>query len=155
MPVYVDSLVDHGWELGPSCHLVGDTLDELHAFAVRIGMKRAWFQAYASTPHYDLTRKRRKAAVEAGAVELERRAFAEKLRELRLHGDMSRSNLLPWGARGRMTGAWQGPVLISALGQTPILPVVALDPGQTIEYWLVIESGAYRYEWRTVEGSPS
>lgn len=154
MPVYVDSLVDHGWELGPSCHLIGDGAEELHAFAERIGLKRAWFQAYASTPHYDLTRKRRKAAVAAGAIELERRAFVDKLRELRQHGDVTTSNVLPWGARGRVTGAWQGPVLITMLGATAITPAVSLCPGQTIEYWLVIEDGRYRYEWKTVEGSP-
>lgn len=153
MPVYVDSLADHGWELGPSCHLIGDTLEELHALAEKIGMKRAWFQAYASTPHYDLTRKRRKAAVAAGAVELERRAFVDKLRQLRQHGDMTRSNILPWGVRGRVTGTWHGPVLLSALGDTPLVPPMDLAPGQTIEFWLVIEAGAYRYEWKT-EGSP-
>ncbi|MFO0801448.1 MAG: DUF4031 domain-containing protein [Gemmataceae bacterium] len=72
--VYVDRLRDWGWRLGPSCHLAADTLEELHAFAARLGLKRAWFQA-GRRPHYDLTAKRREAAVKAGAVEVGDRAF--------------------------------------------------------------------------------
>ena len=51
-----------------SCHLSADTLDELHAFAARIGMKRSWFQDHPIMPHYDLTPARREAALRAGAV---------------------------------------------------------------------------------------
>lgn len=52
---------------GGSCHLTADTLDELHAVAAAIGMRRAWFQA-GRIPHYDLTPSRREAALAAGAV---------------------------------------------------------------------------------------
>lgn len=52
-----------------SCHMFADTLDELHAFAGKLGMKRAWFQGHALIPHYDLTPSRRKLALESGAVE--------------------------------------------------------------------------------------
>lgn len=81
MPVYVDPLMNHGWVLRgrvvPSCHMLTDdmTLEELHALATRIGMKRAWFQS-RSTPHYDLTPKRRSMAIAAGAVEIDRRRSA-------------------------------------------------------------------------------
>ena len=51
-----------------SCHLTADSLDELHAFALRIGLKRAWFQDHPSAPHYDLTPSRRAKALAAGAV---------------------------------------------------------------------------------------
>lgn len=74
MPVYVDRLRDWGWRLGPSCHLAADSLDELHAFARRLGLKRAWFQD-GRKPHYDLTAGRREAAIRLGAVELDDRAF--------------------------------------------------------------------------------
>lgn len=37
------------------CHLVADSLDELHAFAAVLGLKRGWFQEKASYPHYDVT----------------------------------------------------------------------------------------------------
>lgn len=51
-----------------SCHLTTDgPLEELHVFAERIGMKRAWFQA-RSTPHYDLTPRLRERALLAGAA---------------------------------------------------------------------------------------
>jgi len=36
-------------------HLVADTLNELHTFAYRMGLKRAWFQDHERHPHYDLT----------------------------------------------------------------------------------------------------
>lgn len=85
MTVYVDGLVNHGWRLGPSCHLIGETEGELHRLAARCGLQRRWFQAppRASFPHYDLTESRRRIAVELGAVELERKAFVEKMREIR------------------------------------------------------------------------
>lgn len=69
MAVYVDKLRNWGWRLGPSCHLYADTNEELHAFAARIGLKRAWFQAKSSGPHYDLTKGRREVAIRLGAVE--------------------------------------------------------------------------------------
>lgn len=81
--VYVDELRDYGWRLGPSCHLIADTLEELHAFAARVGMKRTWFQYKSLQPHYDLTAKRRAVAVRLGATELGRRDFVNKCRELR------------------------------------------------------------------------
>jgi hypothetical protein len=68
--VYVDTLRDWGWRLGPSCHLAADTLAELHAFAARLGMRRSWFQPGRGRPHYDLTASRRAVAVRLGAVEL-------------------------------------------------------------------------------------
>ena len=49
----------------------------LHAFAERIGMRREWFQEKADFPHYDLTPRKRKLAVAAGARETE---LAEWLR---------------------------------------------------------------------------
>ena len=73
MSVYVEPCANHGWRLGPSCHLIADSLDELHEFAARIGMKREWFQNHKDLPHYDLTVKRRKEAVRLGAKEITRK----------------------------------------------------------------------------------
>ena len=51
------------------CHLLCDeSLDELHAFAQSIGLKREYFQR-SVVPHYDLTPSKRAKAVKAGAVE--------------------------------------------------------------------------------------
>ncbi len=80
--VYVDALINYGWKLGPSCHLLADTEEELHAFAASIGMKRAWFQDgdNHSVPHYDLVASRRKLAVKLGAIEINRHQLVEKVK---------------------------------------------------------------------------
>lgn len=60
-----------------SCHLTVDgPIEALHAFAAKIGLKRAWFQEHRLMPHYDLTPRRRAAALEAGAVFVEARQQA-------------------------------------------------------------------------------
>lgn len=69
MSIYVDPLIDHGWRLGPSCHMFASSLDELHAFAARLGLKRVWYQE-ERVPHYDLTARVRARAVLLGAIEL-------------------------------------------------------------------------------------
>jgi hypothetical protein len=53
-----------------------DSVEELHQFAMEIGMKRAWFQepkGSVKLPHYDLNASRRRKAVAYGAIELDRR----------------------------------------------------------------------------------
>ena len=82
MAVYIDKLSDWGWRHGLSCHLIGDSVAELVEFAVSIGLRPEWFQP-KSSPHFDLTVDKRREAVRSGAVELDRRAFVGKLRELR------------------------------------------------------------------------
>lgn len=60
-----------------------DSLDELHAMADRIGIKRKWFQADGSLPHYDICKSKRKLAVAFGAIEIGRREIAEMVRKHR------------------------------------------------------------------------
>ncbi len=53
MTIFVDPLMGHGLKLRGhtvhNCHLFSDTdVDELHAFAERIGMDRTWFPISAS-----------------------------------------------------------------------------------------------------------
>lgn len=49
------------------CHLATDgAFDELHEFAARLGLRRAWFQR----DHYDLPPHGRAAAVALGAEEV-------------------------------------------------------------------------------------
>lgn len=51
-------------------HMVSDTsLEELHEFAEKLGMKRAWFQN-GSAPHYDVSEGKRQQAYKMGAQEL-------------------------------------------------------------------------------------
>lgn len=79
MTVYVDALVEWGWKMRgrtvASCHMFTDSedIEELHAFAKAIGMKREWFQPHKIAPHYDLVKSRRDAAVVLGAREVDRK----------------------------------------------------------------------------------
>lgn len=72
MTVYVDEVRVWPTKIrcfaGGAAHMTADTLDELHAMARRIGLRRAWFQDHPLHPHYDLTPSRRAAALGAGAV---------------------------------------------------------------------------------------
>lgn len=83
MTVYVDPLKDWGWRLGPSCHMIADTDEELHAMADAVGMKRSWAQEMGNPNrymrHYDLVASRRKRAVALGAVEISHRQWAEMM----------------------------------------------------------------------------
>jgi len=69
--VYVDEIMRWPTKIrcfrNGSCHLTADTLEELHALARRIGLRREWFQSKGLVPHYDLTPGRREAALRAGA----------------------------------------------------------------------------------------
>ena len=58
-------------------HMVSDTgLDELHAFAGGMGLKRCWFRVGRRHPHYDLSAEGRIDAIVAGAKLVETRALA-------------------------------------------------------------------------------
>jgi hypothetical protein len=63
---------------------VADSLDELHEFAHTLGLKRAWFQAHASLPHYDITVEARDVALIRGAVAADRRTLISRGRKLKL-----------------------------------------------------------------------
>lgn len=88
MTVYVDPLMNHGWVMRgrnlPNSHLFADTVEELHAFALRIGMRLEWFQAKGRLPHYDLTPDRRARAVRMGAREVTRRQLVEFMRNRKI-----------------------------------------------------------------------
>lgn len=81
MTVWVDPLRDGDWHLGPSSHLFADTQAELHDFALRLGMRRRWFQDKPRLWHYDLTAARRARAVRLGAQELDSRTAVLRARK--------------------------------------------------------------------------
>jgi hypothetical protein len=72
--VYVDEVRVYGptrircFQHG-SAHLTADVESELHDFADKLGLRRAWFQASppSSHPHYDLTPSKQKLALKLGA----------------------------------------------------------------------------------------
>jgi len=62
-------------------HLISDSsLQELHLFANKIGLKKSWFQDKPGQPHYDLTTPRaRTRAEDAGAVRVDPREIVRLL----------------------------------------------------------------------------
>jgi len=89
MAVYVDpvqkSKRTDRWAYDTMSHLVADTLEELHAFAKRIGLRQEWFQEHEKLPHYDITENMRALAVRRGAIEVDHRFLVKlmKKRELK------------------------------------------------------------------------
>lgn len=75
MTILVDNIVDYG--SGPRghklwCHMMSDDLTpaglaELHAMAVKIGLRRSYFQNKQHFPHYDLIPSKRALALQYGA----------------------------------------------------------------------------------------
>ena len=83
MPVYVDKAATSYRRMRMS-HMLADSLDELHAMAEKVGLKREWFQGGGNTPHYDLCQAKRQLAIAAGAVEIDRRKTVELIRAWRV-----------------------------------------------------------------------
>jgi hypothetical protein len=76
-----------------SCHLTTTgTVDDLHAFAASIGMRREWFQRHRIADHYDLTPERRERALRAGAVFVPAKQQARDRAALRRASPQSQSN---------------------------------------------------------------
>ncbi|WP_202839640.1 DUF4031 domain-containing protein [Luteimonas saliphila] len=71
MAVYVDDAVTL-WRGRRWAHLMADTLDELHAFAARLGLPRRAFQDKTSGAHYDVSTDLREHALALGAVPISR-----------------------------------------------------------------------------------
>jgi hypothetical protein len=93
MTIYVDELQSYAQRAQPgaeryfgngkqSCHMFTDgDIEELHQFAVRIGMRRTWFQQKSMSylSHYDLVPSKRRIAVALGAVEIAALDFARMM----------------------------------------------------------------------------
>ena len=71
MAIYVDSEAIC-WRGREWCHMVADTLEELHDFAARLGLQRRWFQNHGRYPHYDVTVAVRSRALRMGAIDADR-----------------------------------------------------------------------------------
>lgn len=82
MAVYVDN-VRIKWRGRLWCHLVADSLDELHDFARGLGLKRGWFQSEASLPHYDVTVEIREVAINRGAQHADRPTLISRGHQLK------------------------------------------------------------------------
>ena len=89
MAVYVDDWRQRA-ELGPVTsrwsHLIADGEEELHRFAERLGLRRAWFQSDHRHPHrghYDVPEHVRRRAIELGAEAVTWRQLGALLRARR------------------------------------------------------------------------
>jgi hypothetical protein len=88
----VSVYVDHAFAVGDwgrwrgGGHLQADTLEELHAFAAGMGLRREWFQSKPGRPendHYDLTEAGRVLALELGAIAEDRRSGTRRRQAIR------------------------------------------------------------------------
>ncbi len=85
MTVYIDDM--YRYAVGEfrgmrMSHMIADSDAELHAIAVRIGMKPEWFQG----DHYDVPLTRRELAIEAGAVPISYRQAGAMRRRRAVEG---------------------------------------------------------------------
>jgi hypothetical protein len=69
MPVYVDNSIGTFYPGRKTSHMVADTVEELHAMADKISVKRTWF-FQGKLPHYDVSQSKRAQAIKAGAIEI-------------------------------------------------------------------------------------
>lgn len=82
MSVYVDGMRARFGRM-VMCHMVADSIDELHEMADTIGVARKWFQGKTRSPHYDISLSKRALAIEAGAVEITEREIIQVLKRWR------------------------------------------------------------------------
>lgn len=82
MAVYVDdaAILYRG---RPRYHMTADSLEELHAFAQRLGIHPGWFHRGARHPHYDIHEDERTHALALGAQQVDRRTIVRVARRLR------------------------------------------------------------------------
>jgi len=81
--VYVDNakvpFKDQYW-----CHLMADTLEELHQFTQLLGIDPRLFHRTASYPHYDITLEMREKVIQHGAIQADRRTIISCGKKLKL-----------------------------------------------------------------------
>ena len=84
MSVYVDPMStciqSREWPYKYACHLIADSIGELHEFAGQLGLHRSWFQDH-NIPHYDLTTRIRQKALRLGAVSIGVKEFVKLSRK--------------------------------------------------------------------------
>lgn len=83
MPIYVDD-ARIPWRGKQWCHMVADTVDELHEFASRLGLRPEWFQRKTLYPHYDVTMSVRERALKFGAVAAHKEVVVTRAKGLRV-----------------------------------------------------------------------
>ena len=85
--VYVDNMLlpaEVGRVRGKWSHLFADSDNELHSFALKIGLKRSWIQNDKRLPHYDVVESKRTDAIGCGAVAVTIKQTAEFIKTGRI-----------------------------------------------------------------------
>ena len=89
MSVYIDPMNicirSKKWPYDQACHLIADSIEELHEFAAALGLHRSWFQDH-NIPHYDLTKGMRAKAFRLGAVSVSIKEFVKLTKQQRTTG---------------------------------------------------------------------
>lgn len=87
MSVYIDQQIpcsqNRNWKYNFVTHLFADTETELHEFAMKIGLKRKWFQLNRTVNHYDLSPNKRELAITHGVIVLSIKDAVTKWKEIR------------------------------------------------------------------------
>lgn len=96
MTIYVDD-EQCLWRGKLWCHMVANSLPELHEFAQRLGLRRAWFQSGSIYPHYDVTMRVRDKALALGALMGDRCIIITCAKQLKaeMHTDQVRGEVAP------------------------------------------------------------
>lgn len=84
--VYVDDVqipFKHHGRTMKMCHMVADSLDELHNMANAIGVSRHYFQSHTRYPHYDICKSKQLDAIARGARLANRRELLDTAKKLR------------------------------------------------------------------------
>ena len=88
MAIYVDRarvlFKDRVW-----CHMMADSLDELHHFAQLMKIDARLFHRTASYPHYDITLQMRVMAIAYGAIDADRKTIIACGKKLKLQLNQS------------------------------------------------------------------
>lgn len=85
MSVYVDKSRNK-YKRMIMCHMLADSIDELHAMADKLGLKRSWYQP-KSTPHYDLNLEKRRLAIRLGAIEIDNDKVVSLIKSYKEHAN--------------------------------------------------------------------
>ena len=83
MSVYVDDAV-HPYRGMIMCHMVADSIEELHEMADKIGVDRRHYQGppVSSRPHYDICKSKRKLAIQYGAIKVDSKKIVSVIKNL-------------------------------------------------------------------------
>ena len=83
MAIYVD-FMQIEFKCYKWCHMLADTLQELHEFAAFIEIDERLFHRNASYPHYDVTVQMRETAIKYGAIPANRQKIIECAKKLKV-----------------------------------------------------------------------